>query len=367
MNNVLLVCDYGSLYSGNFIKSIRALANQLEKKDYRCYFAFPTQVKDREWIYLFRRESVDYIDFRSDVLHIVKAIHRLLKLHSISIIHTHFVSPNYAKLLSVLHPKIKVFVHLHSDFSGGQITVKDRMKEFVTYRLLTSGVIFLCVSNAFVRKNPGSSVWIPNGLVCDTKTRAPAERDELRRRYNISNETVLCELFGWSPRVKGVDIAVEAVKLVNAAGHPCKLAIVFGRECDEMKMRQYIAANTSCTGDEDFLVYLPPEEDVFAYHNAADIHLSASRSEGFPYSILEMLSIGKRCVVSSIPGTSWAGEYDSVISFQSENAVDCAKAILTAMTVHQFDAAMAEKVRRDYSIEKWVDAVVTQYEKASAS
>ena len=53
-----------------------------------------------------------------------------------------------------------------------------------------------------------------------------------------------------------------------------------------------------------FIKYLESTYDIFAYHKAADVYLSASRTEAFPYSVLESISQNTPLVVSDIPGTA---------------------------------------------------------------
>ena len=130
---------------------------------------------------------------------------------------------------------------------------------------------------------------------------------------------------------------------------------------NEEKLRAYIAENTACTGQEEYFVFLPPREDIFSLHEAADILISASRSEGFSYAILEMLSIGGKVVMSDIPGTRWAKEYAATINFASGDAERCAEAIETARVMPVDSEAIAKAVRDAYSIDKWTVAVIEQY------
>lgn len=48
--NVLFLCEYQSLYSGNFIPSLVALEEGLKEKNIACVYAFPKQAKARDWV-----------------------------------------------------------------------------------------------------------------------------------------------------------------------------------------------------------------------------------------------------------------------------------------------------------------------------
>ena len=146
------------------------------------------------------------------------------------------------------------------------------------------------------------------------------------------------------------------------AGQKIKLAIICGREMTPDKMKKWVEENTSCTGEESFLLYWEPIEDVFAYHEAADVLLSASRSEGFSYAILEMLSIGKKCVISDIPGVAWAKEFPAVYPFKNKEADACADMIMRSQEAAKWDPEVVrEQVRNQYSIQSWVRAILKGY------
>lgn len=361
MKNILFVCDYMPLYSGNFIKSIYALKIELERQHCNCFYCFPKQVETRDWKHRFDNNLVFYLDFGGRYLNFISKISKIVKVHDIDIVHTHFLSPNKAKLIPYVCPKVKVFVHRHSDFSSGRLSCKDQIKQYLMYHFLVSRIRFLCVSNEFVESNPQNSVWIPNAVVCDETKKDICQIADFRKKHHIADDEILVELFGWSPKVKGVDIAVEAVKKANQDGGCYKLMIVYGINHDEPQMKKYIAEHTSCNGNESFLVYVPPIEDVYLYHYSADILLSASRSEGFPYSVIEMLSLGKRCVISSIPGTLWAKNYPCVTTFCSEDSSDCKEAIMRAAKLPSYNMEVKKMVSNQYAIGNWVKAVISAY------
>ena len=326
----------------------------------KCYFAFPNQARDRVWISRFNKEDVHFFNF-SNYKEFSREISKITAIQDIDIIHAHFVTPNKLKTISCRTGKIKIFVHLHSDFSSGHKSIKSRIREYLTYHVLTSKMTFLCVSQEFVKRNPKNSIWIPNAVVCDMIERNPADKRAFRDKYDIDPEKQLVELYGWSPEVKGVDVAVEAIKKANTEQNKFTLMIVCGMQYNEIRMKQYVAEHTSCTGNEDYLIFVPPIEDVYTYHFASDILLSASRSEGFPYSIIEMLSLGKKCVVSDIPGTAWSKHYDSVVSFANESHDDCARALIEASKLVNYFPKVKNAVREEYSIDKWVDEILESY------
>ncbi len=366
IEQVMFLCEYRSLYGGNFISSLMALEKYLNAQGTNCIYCFPIEAKEREWTKKLSEagHTIEYFDFKLSRSKCIKAVDALVEKHHIDLIHLHFGQLVNVQLYHALHSKVKLVVHLHSDFSGGaKRSWKAKLSDFLTQKLLARNVKFICVSSHWVTpKNKNKMIHVPNGLA---EERVPCEhksREEVRSELGISEQETLCVMFGWSPYVKGVDIAVEAMKKLCSDGGLYKLAIVCGRDVTKEKMQQYISDRTTLTGKEDYLLYLEPTEDVFRYHGAADIHLSASRSEGFPYSVLEALSIGKKCVVSNIPAMSWSAKYGGVHVFESGNAQKCAAAISNAQAEHNVDMRItAESAKKDYAIDAWCKSVVDVY------
>lgn len=362
---VLFLCDYKSIYGGNFIPSLMAIEEELCRHGGTAVYVFPQDAKSRYWYQTMvaMGKKVDTCDFSGGRLHRLGVIKNVIRKYKANIIHMHFYSVFLAELLGLLTPSLSVFIHIHSDFDAGNYGWKQRVRDFLLYRVFSAKVKFLSVSKAFEKQNPKRITWIPNALAKERISCRHIGGDCVRKQLNVGQSDIVAEIFGWSPHVKGVDIAVNAVKMVNEMHHHAvKLAIICGREMTPDKMKDWIASHTECTGNEPYLAYLEPIEDVYSYHEAADMLISASRSEGFSYSILEMLSVGKRCVVSDIPGTAWACKYDTVKSFEGGNSASCAESIVNAIdTLPAVSSEVAEAVGEEYCIDKWTRCILQAY------
>lgn len=359
---LLFICEYKSLYGGNFIPSLMALEKQMSTYGISCVYAFPKEAEQREWISFLKSEGKDIIffDFKLPASSFISELSKLVKENQIRYVYSHFVSILKIELFAIEHREIKVFIHIHSDFSAGKMSFKNKIKNFLMYKVFAREVVFFSVSNAFVYYNPKKISYVPNGIATNRIGCEHMGGDAIRRKYGIEEEDILCEMFGWTPIVKGVDIAVNAVKYLNEnTGKSMKLAIICGREMTIERMKDWVKKNTNCSGDEDYLLYWEPQEDVFSYHEAADMLLSASRSEGFPYSILEMLSIGKRCVVSDIPGVIWTKKYENVFPFITENIQECARALCEAIEYkNSINKDTINKINEEYSIDNWTNKII---------
>ena len=361
--NLMFLCDYQAPYGGNFIPSLMALEAALEGYGVCIVYVFPEEAKKRDWYTYLEKmgRTVTTFSKNRSKWKLLRDIQRLLHNYHISILHSHFFSIPIIEAVSFRNPAIKVVAHIHSDFSAGKRSLKLAIRQFCTYRLFSGKVHFLSVSQEFTVQNQKKIEWIPNALATERIPCVHTGAEEIRKRNNVKEDDCLIEIFAWSPYVKGLDIAVNAIKQLNEEGYPAKLAIVCGRQLTPLKMREWVKENTLCEGSETYLIYMEPVEDVFSYHTAADLLISASRSEGFSYAVLEMLSIGKRCVVSDIPSLSWAKEYDQTVYFESENQESCVSAIKRSFDRMRADPKTAEEIQKKYCINNWTEAVIRAY------
>ena len=360
---VLFVSSYRALYGGNFVASLRELEKHLQAMGYNCIYIFPTECNKYEWFQILSTRSTTVtLDSFDSKLGLLLDLNKLTKEYDVGLIHTHFLQISVAELYSALNSKIRVFIHIHSDFSCGKESIKTKVLELIKFRILSRHVTFISVNQKYVKLNNENVKWIPNAIARERFVPSIEDKEKARIRLNISNDTILCEIFGWSPYVKGLDIAVNAVKSAYEQCSNIVLGIVYGREMGEDSIKEWINSHTNCSGDEPFLRYLKPREDVFTYHYASDFLISASRSEGFSYAILEMLSIGKPCIVSNIPGVAWSLKYRSVYPFETESIEDCKKKILSLISGNdRIFPTVCEQIHDEYGIDRWAKSIIAAY------
>ena len=362
-STILFLCDYKSNYSGNFIASLLAIETHLKKKNARCVYVLPTECQERPWTQELLRlgKRVEYYDFGGNRIQKIAELNRLIDRYHATVVHAHFCYVVGLEALSVFKRKTRFIIHVHSDFSGGKSSLKQALLRRIIYGWLPSKCKFVFVSPSFLKYNR-KMIHLPNALATIRLPCAHKSGDFLRRELGIDHDTILVELFGWSPYIKGVDIAYNAVGKLAKEGYPIKLMIICGRKVTKTEMIEYVRSNTQYSGDEDFACYVEPIEDVFCYHEAADICLSASRSETFSYALLEALSLGKRCVSSNIPGVQWSFRYESTVPFANESVDDCCEAIQKAIReLPSASTDTANRVKAEYNIDAWAQRIIEIY------
>lgn len=368
--SVLFLCWYRAPYGGNFIASMRRLSVSLRADGVRTAFVFPDTAQTRGWCAALTAsgEDVRFLDERAGKPAQVRALLSLIDAVSATVLHVHFAGMDLSAFAALLRPKLRLVWHYHSDFSAGKRPSAARRAKRALAGL-AEGLIGrrriekITVSEAQAQKDARYR-YIPNALVPERCADACLGRAETRAQLGLSETQKLALVFAWSPYIKGADVAAAAVARLRAEGHTeFVLGLVGGRDCPPARIAAYLQEKTGLSGTEDWILHLPPEEDVFRYHKASDVMLSASRSEAFSYALLEALYTGTPGVSSDVPGVQWARRYETAEFFRSEDAADCARAILHASALSETAEGQAKlsdvsgRLLAEYGIDAWTAGV----------
>lgn len=368
--NVLIAADYKAPNSGNFIASLIELAHTLENNGDKAFFVFPkceNTEKNNSWVQWILQEGflVKLIDMQKSDEEILSILLSEISLNSIDILHLHFgifhrvIIRNRKKL-----KHIKILIHDHMDFGVEESIIKQKLRTAVRslgYRLLRINVISVMAAKHKSYLFCNKKWFVPNGLSLKRNIQVSESRARCRERLGIGQNDKLCLFLGWDLRRKGLDIAVKAVNILREKFPELYLAVVgIGEGMPSERTVTYIEKYTDIPATSPWIKYLPSTEDMYAYHRAADIYLSASRKEAFSYGILEAISQNTPVVVSNIEGTRWASEYENSIFYEVENEYDCATAMENAFKQGRTPSNFKEIVN-NYSIEKWCNRIVEIY------
>ena len=369
MKSIMFLCGgYRASYNGNFIPSLLTIEEKI-KEQFRCVYVFHHEVKKYQWFKELNSNGhiVETMDFDAGLLARIKEIKRISQKWQVSIIHVHFGD----KLAATIYGHLtgtNIIWHIHTDGSCGKKGIQNirdcliELKAFFGKRVIGRRVTRIAVSGDLAKKE--NAIHIPNGLALNRINKYDAAfRARKRLELGIPPETIMILLFGWSLDIKGLDLAYWAVKQLHEENKNICLYVVCAK--DLLTPKEYLKNKCGYSENDSFIVFLPSIEDVYAYHSIADIFLSASRSEGFSYSLLEALSIGKPCVISNIKGTAWAKEFYDVEFFQSGDISALVKAIeRMTLRISQSDVrpeADIRLVKEKYSAETMAEQVAKVY------
>ena len=376
---VLQVADYGAPYSGNFIASLRTLEGRLSSAGWRMIYAFSDVAADRMWLTELREAgcTVHMLRRRDSIFRRARAIAAIASSEKASIIHTHFTTFDVAALLAglllrVVGRHVKVVWHVHSPWRDQPGFIR-RIKDFIKWRLLGRFTFTVVVSDGGYEVmtscgvRPNRATVIYNGIALDRVWSGDrALRKQVRDELGVPEGVVCLLAYAWDPERKGVDLLVEAMRLLNKQGTAWCLLLV-----GEDRVRRYLATRFEGRLPKGVLV-LPPVEDPVRYYAAADIFVSASRREGFPYAVAEAMGAGLPVVSSDIAGLEWAQNAQGCKFFPTENVLALVAAINEV--VRWTAGERAERIsnnqsliRNGYSAESWAEQVLQLYRRLLAT
>lgn len=360
--NVLILGDYRTPCSGNFIGSLHDLAKKFQHDDLgKIVFVFP---EEKQWINLLRKYDCKTYFVEPDTDNSIEIIKKIVEDESIDLIHIHFGFMQ-RKIVDTFgnSNNIRIIIHDHMDYGVDDVMIKVLTRQVVSslyYRLKNVSII-----SVMAKKSKGyfllgkRNYYIPNGLSyirnVDTKT----DVEEIRQQLNLKRKKV-CLFLGWDSKRKGIDIAIQAVQKLHQEDESWILAVVGYGEKPSVEVLRNLEQLSGVRDFKTFVRFLPSAEDMFSYHKMADVYLSASRKEAFSYGLLEAISQNTPVVASNIEGTQWANGYDKYFEYDTENAVVCKNAILKAYDMKAADSNNIRFIEK-YSVDSWIDSILKVY------
>ena len=365
--NILIAADYIARNSGNFVALLVELSELLRKKNHQVYCVFPRQEEPFPWAgWLEKATGHPVYYFTGEEESTPNAVQKLIVRHRIDMIHTHF---GYLRRMLIRQPKafknVRVLIHDHMGFSTNKATIKERCKYAavsIRFRMSGYGVVSVCHEKDKVYKLCGRKHWyVPNGLSLRRNIPSSMSREECRQLLGISRDQTMCLLLGWDFRRKGVDIAVSGIAKARDKDKSLVLGFVGTGSAPSEQLQMFIKNETGQDPHAPWIRYFESTEDIFAYHRAADVFLSVSRSEGFPYAILEAISENSPMVVTSIDSQLYAKEYSNAFMIPPEDAEACAEAVLKAKETGRKDSNGPQIMNR-YSSVNWCREMLRIYD-----
>lgn len=372
--NVLIMADYRTPCSGNFIASLLELAEKMRDAGNTVYFLFPEHRNGGGYTWTAWLEengfSISLLNEKMQADDVLNYLVDMIQEKHIGIIHSHFGL--YHKLLVQNAGKlgVKVLFHDHMDFApeGNMIKQKLRCLYYsAEYRM--KGIHVASVmeqkSRAYLLCGKKLNYYVPNGLSFRRNAPSDVTREKRREQLGISPNEKLCLLLGWDKYRKGMDIAVKAVEHYRRTDPSLHLGFIGLGSPPHQGALDWIAEKTGVDSQSQWLHYFPSFEDMFACYRAVDVFLSASRKEAFSYGLLEAISQNTPVVVSDIEGTAWAQPYSRCAVYPTEDPQACAVAIEKALHSREIPSN-AEEIVSKYSIDLWCERIMEIYQKMLA-
>lgn len=372
--NILMMADYRTPCSGNFVASLLELAEIMRENGSYIHFIFPENQNGGGYTWTQWLEEhgfpVTLVNDQAPTDEVLEMIKGIIRSNDIHIIHSHFGL--YHKLLLMNGKKlgVKVVFHDHMDFSPEISLNKQKFRAFLysaAYR--RQGVHIISVmelkSKAYRMCGKKYGHYVPNALSLRRNTQHETTREEQRDQFGIHPGDKLCFMLGWNKYGKGIDIAIKAVARCRKIDPTLKLGIIGVGTPPTEQVFDWIKAHTGVDPQSDWLCYLPSCEDIFACHRAADVFISSSRQEAFSYALLEAISQNTPVVISDVEGTKWAMQYSKAVTYPVEDSDACAGAIEQALEMGCMGSNYQEVIAQ-YSIDDWCERIIDIYNKMLA-
>lgn len=268
-------------------------------------------------------------------LSVVKKLEKI-SADGFDIIHSHGARANFlaAKLKNKVN--IPIVTTIHSDFLLDFDGIYKKivytalnvraLKKLENYIAVSSNFKDMLISRGF---KPNRIYTVYNGMDYS----APMEyqtKEEFAKRFNIDYDknNVYIGLIGRHDYVKGHDIFVKAC--VEASKKCSNLRFLIAGEGD---LRDELVKLVKNGGIEDKFIFTGFLKDIYSFINFIDINTLTSRSESFPYVLMEGARMKKPTIASNVGGISdLIEDGETGMLFKSENYMELADKMVALAT-----------------------------------
>ncbi len=360
MKRCLEICSIASEFPGSFVKNMQALIERAEKKQIKIEFVFPPEAQEHLWCkQLSQKTNVYFVTASKAALNpkTYRQLGKILRNGNYDIVHCHYESYDIpTKILKSFYKfTFRLICHLHCN-PVACLEIYSPLKQLyykIMYKFFTVGNELIAINKndadiitKFAKK--ATVYTILNGIdINDLKQKQPV------------NYSCTFMMHGWEFYRKGVDLVIEACKILHEKGYTFK-TVINGNENTKKLIDEYL--NGTCY---DFLKFQEPQYDRNNFFNLSPVFIMASRSETFNYGIAEASYLGKHIITSDIHGVSWCFCLPNVHIFENENVEGLANLMedyLVNSKNWSFDKEqVAQHIVDHYSDTAWSKALIELY------
>lgn len=348
MKCAFIASFYGPYYS-NFVASMIAFDKKMQSEGHSIIYVLPKETESFKWIKILKKQNnkIYFLNYKPYSFDNLFALKRIFNSEEVDLIYSHMCGWDFTAHFAM--PTVPIVWHMHMNVNI--INKVKRFKNFLKFKFLGFGKTYHIAVSQPVTDAINSLK--PNNKCVPIQNAIDFSRLVLKSQNDFHKEYKEILLFGWEPHVKGLDITLDACEKLIAEGKIFKLLVSAQEKTYEYIKNRYVT-------EPNWLELLEPTSDVSSLYDRADIMLSASRSEGFSFSLAEAIYSGLVTVVSDIPGTSWSREFSARYEFVSGNA-DALKIALEEALNYQITKEEQDVNRQileqKYSMDVWANTV----------
>ena len=302
-------------------------------------------------------------------LSVVNKLRDMIRNEGFDIINAHGARANFIAKKLIGRIDVPVATTIHSDYlldfdSFFKKLVFERLNRSalkkIKYKIAVSDAFRdMLISRGFM---PNDILTVYNGMDFTTKI-DPAPREEFAQKYGVPLEpdTVYVGIAARFDYVKGVDVFLRAAKA--ALEKRGDLRFVIAGEGDEKENLMALARELRIADRVHFTGFVSPVYDFLSF---IDINTLTSRSESFPYSILEGARLSLPTVAASVGGIPHLiSDGETGYLFDSEDYAACAEKILALAGDPEkrasLGAALYEKASTRFSNQALAENYIENY------
>jgi glycosyltransferase involved in cell wall biosynthesis len=283
-------------------------------------------------------------------------LRRAIEAWSPTLVQSHGLRSNFYARWAAARPHIATVHNALSDYPvpGWRRRVYGAMDRLSAGRSSAIVCVAESLREEFLGRCP--SLWeqvhvIPNGVDLSRFDAEKVSRAAVRRELGLGDRWTL-GLIGRMTGQKGHAVLIEALRRIKETLPPFRLLLV-----GDGPLRSELEEKTRRAGLEDNVMFMGVRQDVPEILAALDVLVMPSLSEGFPFALLEALSMGKVVVASRVNGVGEimpTGEEGFLIPPRSPEKL--IEALLTALWNKEEAARRAvtgrRRVLREYDLKK---------------
>ncbi|MDO3625943.1 glycosyltransferase family 4 protein [Mucilaginibacter sp. BT774] len=361
--NVLQFLCFNSPYGGSFFQSLLMLEQKLNQDDVDMVYLFHMDTSHYDWIQNLIKQGKKIYFLSGNLSKDVFYIRDILVKHNIKYIHAHFAGLKYLFLLNVASK-----LYSRQTFILRHLRNHDKPRGFFgegLRKMLNKVDLYIGCSES-VALEYQRNFKIDNKKITHVTNAINFNRlnkfENLQRAdYGIGADTKVFLLFGFDYHRKGVDVVLEAMDGLVAAGYDVclLLSLSTNREVIESKIADRFSKIP------DWLRILNPRDDIASYYRLSNYFISASREEGFCNALVEAAYCERPIISSDIPGQ---GELNipHTYKFTSENIAELKDAMIAIISLSdskksQIVSEQREYVIKNFDLETWADQITGVY------
>ena len=334
--------------------------------------------KDIDLVFLKQKNRLD--------LSVVGGIKKIIEEEGFDILHVHGARANFVASFLKGRINIPIITTMHSDYRLDFDTPYKKLVftnlNRIAFRLMD---YYVAVSNDFKNRlihrgfRPNTIYTIYNGIDFEQEPQFQS-KEEFAKRFNIPQDgKTNIGIIGRFDKVKSHDVFIKAALLVLKENKNARFLFA-----GEGPLENTLKAMTK--GYEEHFVFCGFVKDIYSFINFIDINVLTSKSESFPYVLLEGAKMKKATVSSNVGGISdlvidkvtgrlfERGNYHKLSQIllelinnkeererYGENIYKHAKENFSSVALARTQLAIYESVLRDYYDKKKYDFVLSGY------